>query len=87
VAYTVVFTAAAAKSLAKLDRALVARIKPKVLALMDDPRPAGCVKLSGQKNLYRIRIGDYRVIYQVDDRQRAVEITVVADRRESYCGL
>lgn len=85
-AFTVTFTAAAAKSLAKLDRSLVARIKPKVLALGVNPRPSGCVKLSGEE-LYRIRIGDYRVVYRIDDRLQIVEITIVAHRREVYRGL
>jgi mRNA interferase RelE/StbE len=59
---------------------LVARIE----ALAEDPRPAGCEKLAGQSDRYRVRQGDYRVVYSVDDAERVVLIVKVGHRREVY---
>jgi mRNA interferase RelE/StbE len=86
-AYVVFFTAAAAKSLEKLDRQLVARMKSKIVALVDNPRPNGSIKLAANEDLYRIRVGDYRIVYSIDDTSHRVDITIVAHRKESYRGL
>ena len=59
---------------------LVARIE----ALAEDPRPPGCEKLAGHSNRYRVRQGDYRVVYSVDDAERVVLIVKVGHRREVY---
>jgi mRNA interferase RelE/StbE len=56
------------------------RIVEALLALQDDPRPRGCRKLF--RDIYRIRIGDYRVIYRIDDEHREVVVGKVARRRE-----
>jgi mRNA interferase RelE/StbE len=58
----------------------------KVLALAENPRPAGCKKLKGYKDQWRIRIGDWRVGYLIDDSAMRVSITRVAHRREAYDG-
>ncbi|MEQ1946562.1 MAG: type II toxin-antitoxin system RelE/ParE family toxin [Bryobacteraceae bacterium] len=60
------------------------RIDTKIIALADDPRPTGCKKLVGHKDHWRIRIGDWRVIYIIDDRRQLVSITRIAHRREVY---
>jgi mRNA interferase RelE/StbE len=52
--------------------------------LKNSPRPDGVKKLKGFKNLYRIRIGDFRVIYEIDDSARIIFITKVVNRREAY---
>ena len=52
-------------------------------ALADDPRPPGCEKLSGREG-YRIRVGEWRALYRVDDQQRRVEVVRVAHRRDVY---
>ena len=52
--------------------------------LAQDPRPSASRKLRGEQNLWRIRIGDYRVVYSVDDRQRIVDIVRIRHRREVY---
>lgn len=83
-AYSVVFTTMAQRSIGKIDRTIAARIKPRVLNLANDPRPPGAVKLAGGDNLYRIRVGDYRLVYRIDDQKQLVEITIVAHRREVY---
>jgi mRNA interferase RelE/StbE len=67
-----------------LSDSLFARIDKRILRLADDPRPQGCRKLRGQKDIWRIRIGDYRVIYGVNDTTRTVSILRIAHRREVY---
>lgn len=74
----------AQKELDALDDTLFARIDRKILALAEDPRPAGCKKLKGYKDQWRIRIGDYRVIYSIDNASKTVTVTHVAHRREVY---
>ena len=63
----------------KTRRAVVARIQ----ALADDPRPPGCVKLTGA-NKYRVRQGTYRILYTIDDERIVVSVVRVAHRRAAY---
>jgi mRNA interferase RelE/StbE len=86
-AYSVLFTSAAERSMERLDKSIARRIKPKVLALAENPRPSGCIKLQGNQDLYRIRVGDWRIVYRINDQRRSVEITIVANRREVYRDL
>jgi mRNA interferase RelE/StbE len=60
------------------------RIVGRIQSVATDPRPPGCEKLAGTTNLIRIRQGEYRVIYTVDDRHRVVEVIKVGLRREVY---
>ncbi len=60
------------------------RIIPHIKALAENPRPANCRKLTGSKNDWRIRIGDYRVLYEIDEKAKAVRIMRVRHRREIY---
>lgn len=53
-------------------------------ALEENPRPSGCVKLAGDENLYRIRVGDYRIVYEIRDSVLIVTIIKVRHRREVY---
>jgi mRNA interferase RelE/StbE len=82
--YSLDIKQSAQKELDSLDDTLFARIDRKILPLADNPRPAGCKKLKGHRDLWRIRIGDYRVIYAIDDAARTVTVTHVAHRREVY---
>jgi mRNA interferase RelE/StbE len=82
--YSVVIKSSAQKELDALDEAVFRRIDRKILALIENPRPAGCKKLKGYKDHWRIRIGDWRVIYLIDDSANRVSITRVAHRREVY---
>ena len=82
--YSLEIMRSAQKELDALDHALFARIDRKILALADDPRPVGSRKLKGYKDSWRIRIGDWRVVYIVDDAAKVVSITRVAHRREVY---
>ena len=84
VRYSLHIKSSAQKELDALDEALFARIDRKIVLLAENPRPAGCKKLKGYRNQWRIRVGDWRVIYIVDDGEARVSITRVAHRREVY---
>jgi mRNA interferase RelE/StbE len=74
----------ARKELENLSDSLIARLAPRIEGLAADPRPSGCRKLHGYKDLWRIRVGDYRVVYIIDDDRKMVSITRVAHRRQVY---
>ena len=82
--YKVVFARSARKELESLDITLVNRILLKIEALVKDPRPGQCRKIIGEKNLWRLRIGDYRVIYSIDDEQRMIDINAIRHRSDAY---
>ena len=82
--YTVTFARSARRELEALDQSIILRILPKIESLAIVPRPHGARKLSGEKVLWRIRIGDYRVIYSILDTERRIDITAVRHRREAY---
>jgi mRNA interferase RelE/StbE len=82
--YTIVFARSARKELQALDRSVSARILKRIEALTRQPRPSGCKKLEGTDNLWRIRVGDWRVVYAVDDTRSLVEVSVIRHRREVY---
>lgn len=82
--YSLAVKASAQKELDAVDEDLFARIDSKILALAGNPRPAGCKKLRGYKNQWRIRVGDWRILYLVDDASKLVTITRVAHRGEVY---
>jgi mRNA interferase RelE/StbE len=82
--YELRFSRAAIKEADKLPSNVAERIAPAIDALADNPRPIGCQKLQGEDDLWRIRVGDYRVIYQVDARSRILYIRRVRHRREAY---
>jgi mRNA interferase RelE/StbE len=86
-AYAIEFRPAARKAVDRLDNTIFRRISPRIDALAADPRPPRCVKLAGHPSLYRIRIGDWRVVYEVNDDRQIVTVTIVAHRGESYRGL
>jgi mRNA interferase RelE/StbE len=75
------------KDLRKLDQAVRRDVLTAMHALADDPRPAGARPLKGHRPWLRIRVGDYRVIYTVDDREQAVTVAVVGPRRDVYRNL
>ncbi|HEX9581143.1 MAG TPA: type II toxin-antitoxin system RelE/ParE family toxin [Gemmatimonadales bacterium] len=82
--YTVTFTRSARRELEALDPTLVTRLVRRIEALATTPRPSGCRKLRGSNNLWRIRVGDYRVIYTVSDDERLVDVRVVRHRSAAY---
>jgi mRNA interferase RelE/StbE len=82
--YDVALTSSAERELKKLSSQLMARIFPRLESLASNPSPSGCRKLSGGDNEWRIRVGDYRVVYTIDDAELLVEVTRIRHRREVY---
>ena len=82
--YRVTLAASAKRELIALSANAIERILPKIRELANDPRPPGCKKLRGGRNLWRIRIGDYRVVYTVNDTTKTIDVTRIAHRREVY---
>jgi len=82
--YLVTFAASARRELTGLPPDVVARLLPRIRELARNPRPAGCKKLHGYKNRWRIRAGKYRVVYAIDDMGKSVDITRIAHRKEVY---
>lgn len=82
--YYVALTSSAEKELKRLPRQLIARIIARVENLAANPRPQGCKKLKGGDSEWRIRIGDYRVVYTIDDTKALVEVTRIRHRSDVY---
>jgi mRNA interferase RelE/StbE len=82
--YKIVVTPAAGRDLGSLPRSVLKRIDAKILSLGRDPRPAGVKKLAGHEGFLRVRVGDYRIIYQVEDDRLVVLVVRVGHRREVY---
>ena len=82
--YNLEWRPTALKELDRLDRPVRTRILRKVDALADDPRPPGVIRLAGAPDLWRIRIGNYRVVYGIEDDRLIVSIVRVASRGKVY---
>ena len=82
--YTITFARAARKEIENLNATLINTIFPKIEALVNEPRPRGCKKLHGEENLWRIRVGDYRVVYAIYDEKQLIDIIAVRHRSEAY---
>jgi len=84
--YRIEFTSAAARDISKLTEDVQQRLIAKIDALAHEPRPIGVQKLQGRTNRYRIRVGDYRIIYEIQDQILVVLIVRIGHRREVYRG-
>lgn len=82
--YLIIITRVAQKQLDSLPVEIISRIEPKITALATVPRPDGCRKLKGYQNKWRIRVGDYRAIYTIDDEALTIKILKLAHRQEAY---
>jgi mRNA interferase RelE/StbE len=82
--YRVFLTASAEKNFGKLSASLRQRMTEAFDSLRDNPRPRGCVKLKNEDNLWRIRVGDYRVVYAIEDDELVVLVVRVAHRKDVY---
>ncbi len=82
--YSITFARSARKELEALEPSLVSRVLRLIEALALQPRPVGCRKIRGERSLWRVRAGDYRVVYSVDDSKRAVDIVAVRHRADAY---
>jgi mRNA interferase RelE/StbE len=82
--YAIVLTKAAERGLERLPRAVLRRVDAKILTLADDPHPPGSKKLVGQHEINRVRVGSYRILYQVDDDRLTVLVIAVGKRGDIY---
>lgn len=74
----------ALKALARIERRDQQRIRAVIELLADDPRPPACIALVGEQGVYRVRVGDYRVLYEVFDAVLVVHVVAAGHRREVY---
>jgi len=77
----------AEKDLNKLETSLFTQIATKIKELADNPHPQASKKIRGSKNDWRLRIGNYRILYEIDNRTKTIKIMRVKHRREVYRGL
>jgi len=82
--YAIDIKPSARRELENLSDRLIARLVAKIEGLTANPRPSGCRKLRGYRDLWRIRVGDYRVGYIVDDDRKVASVTRIAHRRDVY---
>jgi mRNA interferase RelE/StbE len=82
--YAVLLEAAAERSLRRLDPSIFPRVVQALRLLATDPRPHGCRKLTGSDCDWRVRVGDFRIVYEIDDRRREVRVMRIRHRREAY---
>jgi mRNA interferase RelE/StbE len=79
----VIISTAANRTVARLDKNMRRRIAERLVELADNPRPPGCIKLAGIE-AYRIRVGAYRIVYDIQDKILLVTVIDVGHRREVY---
>ncbi|HNT88027.1 MAG TPA: type II toxin-antitoxin system RelE/ParE family toxin [Candidatus Hydrogenedentes bacterium] len=82
--YSIVFARSAARELEALHGTLATRILAKIEALALTPQPTACRKLVGTPDLWRIRVGDYRVIYEINDNRQLIDIIAIRHRKDAY---
>ena len=85
--YSIVFKPAVERDLRLLHKSIILRVMERIDRLKDDPFPRQVSKLTGAERLYRIRVGAYRIVYEVDTQARQVVIHHIRHRREVYRGL
>jgi len=85
--YTITFARSARKELENLPAHIADRILRKIEALAVSPRLPGVIKLQGSRKFWRLRVGDYRVVYSINDFSRTVDVAVVRHRRDVYRDL
>jgi mRNA interferase RelE/StbE len=81
VAYAVRLKPSAAEAVRKLPKTQQRRVTTKIASLAQEPHPPGCRKLQGSDRLYRIRVGDYRIVYAVEDQELIVLIVRIGRKR------
>jgi mRNA interferase RelE/StbE len=84
VTYRVVILPSARRDMRRLDRDVLRRMTTAIRALEEDPRPSGCKKIQGQADTWRIRVGNYRVVYEIVDEQLLVSVVHARHRRDVY---
>jgi mRNA interferase RelE/StbE len=82
--YSITVSRSAGRDLDRLDRTVLSRVAAAIDALSLDPRPPGCRKLVDRAGTWRVRVGDWRVLYEMDDAARLVRIVAVRHRSKAY---
>jgi len=82
--YTVLLSKSAQKQLYKLPAIVAGQVEQKLLELEENPRPPGCKKLLGEENAWRIRVGGYRVLYEIKDRVLIIHVVDIDHRKDVY---
>jgi mRNA interferase RelE/StbE len=82
--YEVFLETRAQRDLRRLPTELFRRLVARIKGLAENPRPPGCRKITGSEHDWRIRVGEYRIIYEIDERAKAVRVMRVKHRREAY---
>lgn len=82
--YKVTIKKSVAKAIAKLPKSINNRLIPKIKNLGEEPRPSGAKKLQGAEDLWRIRVGNYRIIYSIEDTILIVDVIQIAHRKDIY---
>jgi len=72
------------KELRRFPKTVRARLLARAMALSNDPRPSSVKKLRGYDSTYRVRVGNYRIIYDVDDHAQQISVVWIADRKDAY---
>lgn len=82
--YQVEITSATQRDFKRLPPEIIRKVDAAILELEQTPRPHGCTKLEGTEDEYRLRVGDYRILYVIDDKAKVVTIAHVRHRRDAY---
>ncbi|MFL7840069.1 MAG: type II toxin-antitoxin system RelE family toxin [Candidatus Promineifilaceae bacterium] len=82
--YRVTLTATAVKERKRIDPVVRNRIDQVLIGLQSEPRPSGVKKLSGRQQEWRVRVGDYRILFEIDDDEQLITIWRIAHRRDVY---
>jgi mRNA interferase RelE/StbE len=82
--YLITLDTAAGRDLANLEASIHIRVSAAIHGLASDPRPRGCKKIVGTKLRYRVRVGNYRIIYDIYDESRRVVLRMIRHRSDAY---
>ena len=82
--YEVTLASSAEREIKSLPKSIQRRVERMIDSLRINPRPRGTIKLKGREGIYRIRVGDYRIIYTVNDEKRLVDVSYVRHRSRAY---
>lgn len=83
-AYTIIISKQASKEIKQLPKEYISKVYQKIISLGEVPRPSGVVKLTSKQDLYRIRVGMYRVLYSIDDDIEIIDVRKIAHRKDIY---
>ena len=82
--YEVTLASSAEREIKSLPKSIQRRVERMIDSLRSNPRPRGTIKLKGREDIYRIRVGDYRIIYTINDKKRLVDVSYVRNRSRAY---